>query len=55
VPRGLTRRQLDQAFLDAEPPDWFVEMRKWPYRGEAWRHWLEAKRAGPQQVPLPDG
>jgi hypothetical protein len=37
VPRGLTRQQLDKAFLDAEPLDWFVEMEKWPYQGQAWR------------------
>jgi hypothetical protein len=32
IPRGLTREQRHQVFLDPDPPAWCIEMDKWPYQ-----------------------
>jgi WD40 repeat protein len=53
VPRCLTRKQREEAFLDPEPADWCIEMKKWPYQTEDWQGWLHHKRAG-ASPPLPD-
>ena len=46
VARCLTRDRREKAFLDPEPPDWCIEMEKWPYHTAAWKQWLAHKRAG---------
>ncbi len=48
----LTVAQHRAFFLDPEPPDWCIEMEKWPYHKPAWKQWLADKRAG-KQVELP--
>jgi WD40 repeat protein len=53
VPRCLTRQQRDDAFLDATPPAWCIEMEKWPYQTQDWKHWLTYTRAN-DSPPLPD-
>jgi len=40
--------------LPPEPPDWCIEMEKWPYGTPAWKQWLTDKRAG-KTPPLPEG
>ncbi len=52
VPRGLARSQREAFFLPPEPPDWCIEMAKWPYDTPAWKQWLADKRAG-RSPPLP--
>ena len=32
VPRTLTTEQRRAFFLDADPPPWYIEAKKWPYR-----------------------
>ena len=32
VPRCLTLEQLENAFLDTQPPAWCFELKKWPYQ-----------------------
>ena len=32
VPRCLTPEQLENAFLDPQPPAWCFELKKWPYQ-----------------------
>jgi hypothetical protein len=46
LPRCLAPFQRQQAFLDAEPPAWCIEMKKWPYDTSEWSEWLAATRAG---------
>ena len=46
VPRCLSRLQRLDAFLAAEPPDWCIDMEKWPYHTEEWKNWLKSRRAG---------
>jgi WD40 repeat protein len=46
VPRCLTRGQLEKAFLDPAPPDWCVDLAKWPYDEAKWKRWLADRRAG---------
>ena len=52
VPRCLTRQQRERAYLGPEPPDWCIEMQKWPNRTAAWKEWLAEKKAG-KKLPLP--
>jgi hypothetical protein len=52
VPRCLTSAQRKAWFLSPEPPDWCIEMEKWPYDTPAWKQWLADKRAG-KTPPLP--
>ena len=52
VPRALTRSQRKAFFLPPEPPEWCIEMRKWPYDTPEWKQWLADKRAG-TNPPLP--
>ena len=52
MPRCLTAEQREKYFLPPEPPDWCVEMAKWPYDTPAWKQWLADKRAG-KTAPLP--
>jgi WD40 repeat protein len=33
VPRCLTAKQRQNAYLAEDPPNWCLEMRKWPYDG----------------------
>jgi len=47
VPRCLTPRQRLASHLAAVPPDWCVELAKWPYAGPGWRQWLSDGRNGP--------
>ena len=53
IPRSLTRKQRENAHLDAEPPIWCVEREKWPYHTLEWKKWLQHKRAN-LSPPLPD-
>ena len=53
IPRCLTREQRAAAFLDPEPPEWCIEMGKWPYQTDAWKIWLRHRRAK-AKPPLPD-
>jgi WD40 repeat protein len=46
VPRCLTPRQRLESYLAAEPPDWCIELEKWPYGDPAWRQWLANGHAG---------
>jgi WD40 repeat protein len=52
APRCLTPTQLEQAFLDPTPPAWCIEMEKWPYRTQAWKDWLAARKGG-KRVNMP--
>jgi WD40 repeat protein len=56
VPRCLTRHQRDDAFLDATPPAWCIEMEKWPYQTQDWKLWLTYTRAndGPPLADAPE-
>jgi WD40 repeat protein len=54
LPRCLTPFQRQKAFLDAEPPAWCIEMKKWPYDTSEWSEWLAATRAG-EKPALPIG
>jgi hypothetical protein len=51
--RCLARSQRLAAFLDAEPPAWCIEGKKWPYDTQAWRDWLGFRREN-LHPPLPD-
>jgi hypothetical protein len=42
IPRCLTREQREKAFLDPEPPDWCIELKKWPYQTPDWRDWINS-------------
>jgi WD40 repeat protein len=53
VPRCLTRRRRDEAFLDPAPAAWCIEMEKWPYHTQDWKDWLKFKRAN-ANPPFPD-
>ena len=46
VPRCLTPEQRKEFFLDAEPPLWCIERKKWPYHTKDWQQWLAETRAG---------
>jgi WD40 repeat protein len=52
LPRCFTKDERLAADLDPTPPDWCVEMAKWPYNTAAWKQWLADKAAG-KDVPLP--
>ena len=52
VPRCLTPAQRKALFLAPEPPQWCIEMEKWPYNTPAWKQWLADKRVG-KNSPLP--
>jgi hypothetical protein len=53
LPRCLTRAERERARLAVEPPDWCIEMAKWPYQAPEWRDWLRYRRAQ-ARPPLPD-
>jgi WD40 repeat protein len=53
VPRCLTPAQRKAFFLPPEPPDWCIEMEKWPYNSLAWREWLV--RNAPVRPRVADG
>jgi WD40 repeat protein len=52
TPRCLTAAQRMAFFLPPEPPRWCVELKKWPYHTDDWKHWLSDTRAG-KNPPLP--
>ncbi len=52
IPRCLTPAQREAFFLPSGPPQWCVEMEKWPYNTPEWKLWLADVRAG-QHPPLP--
>ena len=52
ISRCLTREQRKSAFLDLEPPEWCIELSKWPYHTDDWRLWLKHKRSN-LDPPLP--
>jgi len=54
VLRCLTPAQRKAFFLPPEPPEWCIEMEKWPFDTPAWKQWLADKRAG-KTPPLPEG
>jgi WD40 repeat protein len=43
LPRCLTPDERKEAYLDPEPPEWCVEMEKWPYNTSNWKQWLKDK------------
>ena len=66
IPRCLTRKQLQQYFLDTEPPRWCVtgpdhlaekDLTKWvgktAYDTVEWKNWLSAKDRGEKNPTLP--
>jgi WD40 repeat protein len=52
VSRCLTIEQNKRAYLEPSPPDWCIEMAKWPYATPEWKVWLADTRAK-KSVPLP--
>ncbi len=54
VRRCLAQEERHAFFLSPEPPDWCIEMAKWPYDTPAWKQWLADKSAG-KAPPLPEG
>jgi hypothetical protein len=52
VPRCFGLEPFGGFYTQSGPPRWCIEKSKWPYRTQAWKAWLEAKRAG-RNVPLP--
>ena len=52
IPRCLTRARREAAFLEPEPPEWCIELEKWPYHTPEWKQWLSETRAG-RNPPLP--
>lgn len=52
VQRCLTVEERKKDFLASEPPDWCIEMEKWPYRSQDWKDWLKYKRQN-ANPPLP--
>jgi hypothetical protein len=52
IPRCLPPAQRKDFFLPSEPPQWCVEMEKWPYNTDEWKQWLADVRAG-KKPPLP--
>ena len=54
VTRCLTSGERRQFFLPDEPPQWCIEMGKWPYSTPEWKDWLAAKVSGKVQLlPAP--
>jgi hypothetical protein len=53
VPRCLTPKARDEAFLDRAPAAWCIEMAKWPYQSPRWKDWLKFKLAD-AEPPFPD-
>jgi len=51
TPRCLTTAQRRAFFLPPEPPQWCIELEKWPYRTDAWKEWLRDTRAGKSPTP----
>jgi WD40 repeat protein len=45
VSRCLTREQREAAFLELDPPQWCIELGKWPYQTQGWKDWLRYKHA----------
>jgi hypothetical protein len=52
VPRCLTSAQRKAFFLPPNPPQWCIEMEKWPYDAPEWNQWLADTRAA-RNPPLP--
>ena len=52
LPRCLTLKEREDVHLGAEPPDWCIELSKWPFDGPEWKRWLEVKKAG-KNAPAP--
>ena len=52
LPHCLTGDQREMAFLDPAPPEWCIEMEKWPYHTQAWKDWLKFQRSN-LNPPLP--
>ncbi len=46
VDRCLTAAQRREAYLADEPPDWCIEMGKWPYNTDKWKAWLAQRKNG---------
>ena len=44
--RCFTRERREAAFLESEPPEWCIELEKWPYHTPEWKQWLSESRAG---------
>jgi len=52
IPRCLTAAQRKEFFLPPEPPQWCIELEKWPYHTNDWKQWFSDSRAG-KSPPLP--
>ncbi len=45
--RCLTIAERRRLRLEAEePPEWCIDLKKWPYDRPSWRDWLKKRRAG---------
>jgi WD domain, G-beta repeat len=52
IPRCLTPKQRKAFYLPPEPPQWCIELEKWPFNTPEWKRWLRDARAG-KNPPLP--
>jgi hypothetical protein len=53
VPRCHTQAQRKAFFLPPEPPNWCIEMAKWPYDTPAWKQRLaDSAQASPARWTL---
>jgi WD40 repeat protein len=50
LPRCLTPDERKAAYLDTEPPEWCVEMEKWPYNTDKWKAWLKDKTTAREEL-----
>jgi len=46
LPRCMAQDELMEAFLETEPPQWCIDMGKWPYDTPRWKEYLSQTRAG---------
>ena len=55
IPRCLTAAQRDAFFLPPEPPQWCIELQKWPYHGGfSWKMFREPFDTIPGAIELHD-
>ena len=52
IPRCLTISQRVKYFLEPQPPDWCIELDKWPFQSQEWKNWLRYSQSGIRR-PLP--
>ena len=52
VPRCLTIAQRQKLVLGPKPPDWCIDLEKYPYNTKAWKNWRAGKEAVDRDVAL---